>query len=88
MDLKDKTSIYFHKTQKIAEEFCKHDIVTLQFFQRHNNVKLCGIIEAIKLLAHNTDITKYTIKYLPEGTIINNRDVVLELEGPYYEFGI
>lgn len=88
MDLKDKTSIYFHKTQKIAEEFCKHDIVTLQFFQRHNNVKLCGIIEAIKLLVHNTDIAKYTIKYLPEGTIINNRDVVLELEGPYYEFGI
>ena len=88
MDLKDKTSIYFHKTAKIAEIYKTKDIVTLQFFQRHNNVKLCGINEVLQLLKDNTDISKYTIRYLPEGSIINNRDVVLELEGPYYEFGI
>lgn len=88
MELKDKTSIYFHKTQEIAKKYRKNEIITLQFFQRHNNVKLCGINEVLELLKNNTDISKYTIKYLPEGTIINNRDVVLELEGPYYEFGI
>ncbi|WP_369085889.1 nicotinate phosphoribosyltransferase [Metamycoplasma spumans] len=88
MKLKDKISVYFFKTQKIAQKFRKNDIVTLQFFQRHNDVKLCGINEAIELLVKNTDIDKYTIRYLPEGSIINNREVVLELEGPYYEFGI
>ena len=88
MELKDKTSIYFSKTQEIAKKFRTNDIITLQFFQRHNNVKLCGINEVLELLENNTDTSKYIIRYLPEGSIINNRDVVLELEGHYYEYGI
>ncbi|AWX42627.1 nicotinic acid phosphoribosyltransferase [Metamycoplasma cloacale] len=88
MNLKDRISIYFYKTQKIAKKYHKDDIITLQFFQRHNDVKLCGMNEVLTLLKEKTDITKYTIRYLPEGSIINNREVALELEGPYYEFGI
>ncbi|AZG68634.1 nicotinate phosphoribosyltransferase [Mycoplasma struthionis] len=87
-DILDYISIYFFKTQKIAQKYRKNDIVTLQFFQRHNDVKLCGINEALDLLKKHTDTTKYKIRYMPEGSIINNREVVLELEGPYYEFGI
>ncbi|TPE56572.1 nicotinate phosphoribosyltransferase [[Mycoplasma] falconis] len=86
--LKDHISIYFYKTADIAKKYHKNDVITLQFFQRHNDVKLCGINEVIELLVKNTNVDKYSIKYLPEGTIINNREVVLELEGPYYEFGI
>lgn len=88
MKLTDKISLYFHKTKQIAKKYLPNNIVTLQFFQRHNDVMLCGINEAIKLLQDNTDISKYTIKYLPEGTIIKNREVCLELEGNYHEFGI
>ncbi|MGC7158933.1 nicotinate phosphoribosyltransferase [Metamycoplasma hominis] len=88
INLKDYISIYFYKTQKISEKFKKDQNITLQFFQRHNDVKLCGINEAIDILKQNTDISKYTIRYMPEGSIIHNREVVLELEGPYYEFGI
>ncbi|CRH45860.1 nicotinate phosphoribosyltransferase [Mycoplasmopsis arginini] len=88
MKLKDYISIYFFKTKKIAEKHRRNEIVTLQFFQRHNNVKLCGINEVIRLLCKNTDTSKYKIKYLEEGSIIHNREVVLELEGHYYDFGI
>ncbi|MDD7893705.1 nicotinate phosphoribosyltransferase [Metamycoplasma hyosynoviae] len=86
--MKDKIAVYFHKTKTISEKYKHNDIVTLQFFQRHNNVKLCGMNEVLKLLQDNTNLKKYKIRYLPEGSIIQNRDVVLELEGPYYEFGI
>ncbi|MBN0970962.1 nicotinate phosphoribosyltransferase [Mycoplasma phocoeninasale] len=88
MKLKDLISIYFFKTEKIAKDFRKDNIVTLQFFQRSNDVKLCGINEVLALLAKNTNTKKYTIRYLPEGSIVNDREVVLELEGHYYEFGI
>ncbi|BAP39472.1 nicotinate phosphoribosyltransferase [Metamycoplasma canadense] len=88
MKIKDYISIYFFKTKKIAQKYRKNQIVTLQFFQRHNDVKLCGINEVIDLLRKNTDISKYTIRYLEEGSIIQNREVVLELEGHYYDFGI
>ncbi|ENY68559.1 Nicotinate/Quinolinate phosphoribosyltransferase [Metamycoplasma auris 15026] len=88
MKLKDYISIYFFKTNKISKIYKKNDIVTLQFFQRHDNVKLCGINEVLNLLKKHTDIKKYTIRYLEEGSIINNKEVVLELEGHYSLFGI
>ncbi|QJG66831.1 nicotinate phosphoribosyltransferase [Mycoplasma phocoenae] len=88
MKLTDKTAIYFSKTKKIAEEKCSDKIITLQFFQRHENVVLCGINEVLDLLENNTDTSKYSIKYMPEGSIVRSKEVVLELEGPYHLFGI
>lgn len=78
---------YFGKTCQIIKENLPESKVTLQFFQRKDDVVLCGINEVLELLKNNTDTTKYSIKYLPEGTILKAKDIVLELEGPYYEFG-
>ncbi len=79
---------YFFKTNEIIKKHKPNSKVTLQFFQRNDNVVLCGINEVLELLENNTDTTKYTIKHLNEGAIINNKEVVLELEGCYSEFGI
>ncbi|TCG10426.1 nicotinate phosphoribosyltransferase [Mycoplasma todarodis] len=79
---------YFFKTQAIINKNKPESIVTLQFFQRSDNVVLCGINEVLELLEKNTDTSKYKIKYLKEGSLINGKEVVLELEGKYSEFGI
>ncbi|WP_027333964.1 nicotinate phosphoribosyltransferase [Mycoplasma elephantis] len=79
---------YFFKTKKILEKKKPNNIVTIQFFQREDNVVLCGIKEVLELLEKETDTKKYKISYLPDGSIINNKEVVLELEGHYQDFGI
>ncbi|MBU4691124.1 nicotinate phosphoribosyltransferase [Mycoplasma zalophi] len=87
MKILDNSAIYFSKTAKIAKKTLKNNITTLQFFQRNDNVILCGINEVLDILKKHTNTQNYKISYLKEGTIINNKDVVLELEGPYWEFG-
>ncbi|TQC51418.1 nicotinate phosphoribosyltransferase [Mycoplasmopsis mucosicanis] len=81
-------SSYFHKTEKIIEKMNPNNVIKLQFFQRTDNCLLAGMDEALMLLEQNTDTSKYTIRYIPEGTIVNNREIVLELEGQYQHFGI
>ncbi|EFF41805.1 nicotinate phosphoribosyltransferase [Mycoplasmopsis alligatoris] len=78
---------YFFKASKILEEECKNNIITLQFFQRKDNAILAGMDEVLELLKKETDTSKYTIRYLPEGSKINNLDIVLELVGNYQYFG-
>ncbi|ADE19756.1 nicotinate phosphoribosyltransferase [Mycoplasma crocodyli] len=79
---------YFFKASKILEEEKKDNIITLQFFQRKDNAILAGMSEVLELLSHETNTSKYTIRYLPDGTLINNLEIVLELEGKYQDFGI
>lgn len=79
---------YFHKTKAILQQEKPNNVIVLQFFQRKDDAILAGINEVLALLEDVTDISKYSIKYLPEGSYINSMDVVLELEGPYHEFGI
>lgn len=78
---------YFGKTAKIIKKHNPENNVLIQFFQRKDNAILCGINEVIELLKRETHISKYKIRYLEEGSTINNLDVVLELEGPYQYFG-
>ncbi len=78
---------YFAKTAKISKEMKNSPIVTLQFFQRKDEALLAGMDEVLALLKSETDTSKYSIKYLPEGTAIKGIEVVLELEGQYFEFG-
>ena len=54
---------YFLKTRKVVIENVPNHVVTMQFFQRKNDVILAGIDEALNFLEENTDTTKYTIKY-------------------------
>lgn len=90
LDHKNKKYVanYFFIAEKIIETYKPNTIVTLQFFQRKNDVILAGINEALTFLKNNTDTSKYKIKYLPEKTKINALEVVLELEGHYKDFGI
>lgn len=85
--MKQYSAKYFEKTSIIIEKFLPSQIVTLQFFQRADDVVLCGINEVLSLLKNNTDTSKYQIKYLPEGSVINKNDIVLELQGQYQLFG-
>ncbi len=85
--MKQYSAKYFSKTSQIIKKSLPNNKVTLQFFQRKDNVVLCGINETLEMLKSNTDISKYEIKYLEEGTLVSDKQVVLQLEGPYWEFG-
>ncbi|MEA4162585.1 nicotinate phosphoribosyltransferase [Mycoplasma sp. 4404] len=87
-DKKSYIASYFEKTKQILETFKPNNKIVMQFFQRKDNSILCGINEVLALLEEQTDTSKYTIKYLPEGSKINNLDIVLQLEGHYQDFGI
>lgn len=82
------TAKYFMKTKKIIEKHRPESTVLLQFFQRKDNAILCGIKEVLEFLEKHTDTSKYSIKYLPEGSKISAGEVVLELEGNYSQFGL
>ena len=86
--MKQYTAKYFEKTESIIKKHKPTSCVLLQFFQRQPQGVLCGINEVLELLKQNTDVSKYQIRYLPEGTKITSKEVVLELEGNYAEFGI
>lgn len=79
---------YFFIADQIIERFKPNSVVTMQFFQRKEIAILAGINEVLEFLKNNTDISKYKIKYLPEGTKIKALEPVLELEGKYIDFGI
>src|SRR5574344_2712027 len=64
---------YFLKTRKIVEENLANNIVTMQFFQRADDVKLCGVDEAIALVhtfARNPQ--ELEILALNDGDMISN----------------
>ena len=79
---------YFFIADEIIEKYKPDSIVTMQFFQRKETAILAGMNEALQFLKDNTDIKKYKIKYLPEGSKIKALEPVLELEGHYIDFGI
>lgn len=83
----DYSAHYFKNTTKIVQKYKKNTITMVQFFQRSDNVVLAGMEEVLSLLKKNTKYKKYSIEYLKDGTIINNKDVVLQLEGNYEHFG-
>ncbi|MDD4531961.1 MAG: nicotinate phosphoribosyltransferase [Bacilli bacterium] len=82
------TANYFLKTRKIVEENLAGNIVMEQFFQRADNVMLCGIDEAIALVytfARNPQDLK--IQALNDGDMISNGEPVLKITGRYEDFG-
>ncbi|QVK02567.1 nicotinate phosphoribosyltransferase [Mycoplasma mycoides] len=79
---------YFKKTVEILKNF-KHDqIITMQFFQRNDNVVLCGISEVIDLLKFaSPNYDDLEIYALNDGDIINSKEPVLKITGKYQDFG-
>ncbi|MDY6276638.1 MAG: nicotinate phosphoribosyltransferase [Bacilli bacterium] len=79
---------YFLKSREIVEKFAPNHKVTMQFFQRTDDAKLCGVDEAIALLhtfaksPQNMDIYA-----LNDGDIIQANEPVLKVTGRYEDFG-
>lgn len=81
------SAVYFLKTKKIVEKFLKDNIVTMQFFQKHDAV-LCGTDEAIALLhTFAKDPHELEIYSLQDGDKISPYETVLTITGPYQNFG-
>ncbi|AGX89227.1 nicotinate phosphoribosyltransferase [Mycoplasma parvum] len=86
-NLKKIISSYFFDAQKLSSIY-SDEIVVMQFFQRKNSVILSGIKEVLKLLEKEIENKRIKVRYLEEGALINNLEVVLELEGKYQYISI
>lgn len=79
---------YFLKSKAIVENFSPNHIVTMQWFQRKDDVMLCGIDEAIALIhTFATNPETLEIYALNDGDIINKNEPVLKVSGKYEDFG-
>jgi len=82
------TANYFLKSRLITERYLSSHIVTEQWFQRKDDVMLCGIDECLALLqefAKHPETLK--VKALNDGDIIKNGEPVLKVSGHYEDFG-
>ena len=79
---------YFLKSNKIVKTHEPNHIVTMQWFQRKDNVMLCGIDEAIALI-HTFAINPEELEILAlnDGDIIIANEPVLKVTGKYENFG-
>ena len=82
------TANYFLKSNKIVKENKPNHIVTMQWFQRRDDSKLCGVDEAIALI-HTFAIhpEELEIEALNDGDIIQSEEPVLKVTGKYENFG-
>lgn len=79
---------YFLKTAKIVNEHLSGHEVMMQFFQREDDVMVCGLDEAIALIhtfAKNPE--KLKIYALNDSDIISKNEPVLKVVGTYEDFG-
>lgn len=79
---------YFLKSRQIVLESLPGHVVEEQFFQRKDDVMLCGIDEAIALVhTFAKRPEKLVIKALHDGDIIQKNEPVLKISGAYEDFG-
>jgi len=79
---------YFLKTRKIVKQELPNHKVTMQFFQRENDIMLCGIDEVLALIeTFATNPSKLKIEALNDGDIIKAEEPVLKITGRYEDFG-
>lgn len=82
------TAEYFLKVRKIVEQNLPNQIVTMQWFQRKDEVMLCGIDEAVALIGtFAKNISNLQVYALNDGDIINAYEPVLKVTGAYEDFG-
>ena len=79
---------YFLKSREIVEKCAPNHIVTMQFFQRTDDAKLCGVDEAIALIHTFAKSPQNLVIYaLNDGDIIQANEPVLKVTGRYEDFG-
>lgn len=79
---------YFLKAQRIVAKHLANNIVTMQFFQRKDNVIVCGLDESIALIhSFANNVKDLRITALNDGDIINANEPVLKITGRYEDFG-
>lgn len=81
------SSEYFLKSKKIVEKLNSDNVVTMQFFQKKDNIILCGTDEVIALLKEFTNFELLKVEALNDGDIVNAFESVLTITGPYQVFG-
>lgn len=82
------TANYFIKSTNIIRQFAPNHQVMCQWFQRKDDVMLCGIDEAVALIhtfAKNPE--DLTILALHDGDMISANEPVLKVTGRYEDFG-
>lgn len=82
----DYADVYFNRAREILIKDNNHPDLTLQVFQKQNDVILCGIGEIKQLFHQTTDYKKLTIKSLNDGDVISPWETVLTIEGDYSLF--
>lgn len=82
------SAIYFLKTANILKHEKPDDMVTIQFFQRENNVILAGIKDCLELLRNESyEYETLSIWSLNDGDVISAKEPVLKIAGSYWKFG-
>jgi nicotinate phosphoribosyltransferase len=79
---------YFLKTHQIVKNLIPNHVVTMQFFQRSDDIMVCGVDEAIALVhtfAEHPE--KLVIQALHDGDVISSGEPVLKITGKYEYFG-
>ena len=82
------TAKYFLKVNEIIKQNLPDKHVTMQFFQRRDDIVLCGIDEVLAIInkfAKNP--SELEIYALDDGDIINANEPVLKISGKYENFG-
>lgn len=77
---------YFFRARDIVARKNPNNVSLIQFFQKRESAVLAGMAEVIELLSTKLKGTGTILRYLPEGSLIKGREVVLEIEGRYQDF--
>lgn len=81
---------YFLVTKQILEKRNKNSISFLRFKHFEKNVMVAGIeevLQLIKFVIPKQDLDQLKIYYLEDGTITNDDQPILAIEGDYKKFG-
>jgi nicotinate phosphoribosyltransferase len=82
---------YFNKATKIVAKYKPHEVVCMQFVHFGKTpIKVCGIDESIQLLKSvlsKDELKKIEVYGLSDGDLVNGKQSVLLIIGPYQYFG-
>ncbi|WP_339022978.1 nicotinate phosphoribosyltransferase [Spiroplasma endosymbiont of Crioceris asparagi] len=77
---------YFKKSRIIAKNNLENSMVTMQWFQRQNDVVVCGLEFIFEILRMNNLEDKIEVYALQDGDRVNEGEPVLKITGKYEDF--